>query len=193
MLSERGVNTSRRKPIAFLDRDGVLNKDLGYVCTPERFQLTDGAPEAIRRLNEQGYRVVVVTNQSGIARGYYSQQEFERFMEWVVARLAKSGARLDAYYYCPHHPTEGIGPLKTVCRCRKPQPGMLEQALRDFPTRVEASFLIGDRANDLVAAERAGLRGILFDSSGNLEETVIEILDAIPHLSKPRPGADQVR
>ena len=143
------------RPAAFLDRDGVLNVDHGYVGSPDRWEWVAEAPEAIRLLNEAGYLVFVVTNQSGIARGMYDEAAFERLMAWVRDDLARRGARIDAVYFCPHGPDD-------ACACRKPLPGMLLRAMAEWPVRRGGSFLIGDSETDLQAAEAAGLPGHLF-------------------------------
>lgn len=150
------------KPAVFLDRDGVLNVDKGYVHRSEDFVWVEGAPEAVKWLNDRGYLVIVVTNQAGIARGYYTEEKFLYFMDWMNGELRRRGAHIDAFYYCPHHPTEGIEPYRRECRCRKPAPGLLEQALEDWPVDLERSFLIGDKESDLLAAQAAGIRGLLF-------------------------------
>ena len=165
------------KPIAFLDRDGVINKDVGYLCSPDRFEWVAGVPEAIRLLNDHGYRVVVVTNQAGIARGYYDESDVHHLMDWVKAELQPYGARIDAIYFCPHHPTEGIGNLLVDCECRKPEPGMLIQALADFPANAEDCFLVGDKVSDLQAAAAAGVKGYLFDETENLAEFITRLLN----------------
>ena len=174
--AQRSVPAWWRKPIAFLDRDGVINKDRGYTHAPEQFEWIDGAPEAIRLLNEAGYRVVAVTNQAGIARGYYDEDTFHRFMDWIHDALQPYGARIDAVYYCPHHPTEGQGKYRTACDCRKPAPGLLQQALADFEPDPNGCFLIGDKASDLQAAESAGIKGHLFLAHENLADFVRTIL-----------------
>jgi D-glycero-D-manno-heptose 1,7-bisphosphate phosphatase len=176
--AQRSVPAWWRKPLAFLDRDGVINKDKGYVSSAERFEWVDGAPQAIRELNEAGYRVVVVTNQAGIARGYYDEAAFRRHMDWLQQALQPHGAHIDAVYFCPHHPSEGIGDYRADCNCRKPRPGLLEQALRDFPAAPERCFLIGDKESDLAAARAAGVTGYLFRETDNLAVAVGAIMRA---------------
>jgi D-glycero-D-manno-heptose 1,7-bisphosphate phosphatase len=152
-----------RRPAAFLDRDGVLNIDHGYANRPEQLEWIDGAPEAVRLLNEAGYRVLVVTNQSGVARGYYTEDAVKAFHAQMQKDLASHGAHVDAFYYCPHHPEGTIKPLAIRCRCRKPAPGMLEQAAREWPIDRGASFLVGDKDDDVGAARAFNIRGIKFD------------------------------
>jgi D-glycero-D-manno-heptose 1,7-bisphosphate phosphatase len=152
-----------RRPAAFLDRDGVLNVDHGYSHRPEHLEWIAGAPEAVRLLNEAGYYVLVVTNQSGVARGYFTEEAVKAFHAHMQKDLASHGARVDAFYYCPHHPEGTIKPLAIRCRCRKPATGMLEQAANEWPIDRDASFLIGDKDEDVGAAQAFSIRGIKFD------------------------------
>lgn len=156
---------SPSRPVAFLDRDGVINVDTGYLCKPEECQWTPGASQAIARLNAAGYLVVIVTNQSGIARGIYTEQQFLDFSRWYIQTLKESGAIIDDLLFCPHHPDEGVEPYRCDCACRKPNPGMLLQVLDRSDVSKEGSFLIGDRESDLQAARSAGIPGHLFSGS----------------------------
>jgi len=153
-----------RRPAAFLDRDGVLNIDHGYAHRPDQIEWIEGAAEAVRILNEAEYYVLVVTNQSGVARGLYDEASVRSLHTHMQNVLSAQGARIDAFYYCPHHPEGTIKSLAVQCRCRKPGPGMLEQAAREWPIDIGASFLIGDRDNDIAAAAAFNIRGIRFDS-----------------------------
>jgi len=164
-----------RRPVAFLDRDGVLNRDHGYVHKREDFEWLPGAREAVKRLNDTGHLVIVVSNQAGIARGLYAPADVERLHCWINAELAKAGAHIDAFYYCPHHPTEGKGDYRRTCDCRKPAPGMLLQAMRDWPVNAAASFMVGDKEIDMQAAAAAGVRGVRY-SGGNLDAVIGEAL-----------------
>jgi D-glycero-D-manno-heptose 1,7-bisphosphate phosphatase len=152
------------KPVAFLDRDGVLNVDHGYVHRPERLEWVAGAPEAVRLLNEAGIPVIVVTNQSGVARGYFGETDVHQFHAHVQEELRARDAHVDAFYYCPHHPQGTVAEFAIACDCRKPKPGMLEQAARDFVIDRKRSFLIGDKDDDVAAADAFGVRGIKFDA-----------------------------
>ncbi|MGE0096067.1 MAG: D-glycero-alpha-D-manno-heptose-1,7-bisphosphate 7-phosphatase [Alphaproteobacteria bacterium] len=160
-------SSSPARPAAFLDRDGILNHDTGYIHRAEDFIWVDGAIEAIRYLNERDYLIFVVTNQAGIARGLYGETDVLTLHDWVSERLTVAGARIDAFYFCPHHPTEGPPAYRITCECRKPAPGMLLRAMREWPVDPAGSFLIGDRQTDLEAATAAGIPGHLF-SGGNL-------------------------
>ncbi|MCG2582832.1 HAD-IIIA family hydrolase [Massilia sp. TS11] len=160
------IPAQRTRPAVFLDRDGVINEDRHYVFRPEEFAWMPGAREAIRYLNERGYYVFVVTNQAGIARGYYGRDDVDALHHWMQRELATAGAHIDRFYLCPHHP-DFSGP----CDCRKPKPGMLEQCFADWPLVRAQSFLIGDKQSDVDAASAAGIRGFLFES-GNLLDCV---------------------
>jgi D-glycero-D-manno-heptose 1,7-bisphosphate phosphatase len=156
------------RPAAFLDRDGVINIDHGFVHTVERFVWIEGATAAIRWLNEHGYAVFVVTNQSGIARGYYDEAAVHTLHTWMAEQLAAAGARIDAFYFYPHHPEAAHDNLRMHCQCRKPEPGMLLRAFEEWPVDRSGTFLIGDRQSDIEAAQAAGIPGHLFDGSNLL-------------------------
>jgi D-glycero-D-manno-heptose 1,7-bisphosphate phosphatase len=153
------------RPAAFLDRDGVLNVDHGYVHRPDQLEWIEGAPDAVRLLNEAGYYVIVVTNQSGVARGYFDERAVYQFHAHMQEQLARHGARIDAFYYCPHHPQGTVERFAIACACRKPMPGLLEQAAGDWPIDATRSFLIGDKDIDMAAAEAFNIRGIKFDTT----------------------------
>lgn len=163
------------KKAAFLDRDGVINIDYGFVNGPDRFDFTPGAPHAIRALNRAGYLVLVVTNQSAIGRGQLSESEFLAFSEWINEQLALHDAHIDRTYYCPHHPLEAVDAYKVDCPCRKPKPGMLLQAASEFDIDKSQSFLIGDHLRDLKAAEAFDIPAYHF-WEGSLDAFVTEIL-----------------
>ncbi|QEM68110.1 D-glycero-beta-D-manno-heptose 1,7-bisphosphate 7-phosphatase [Geobacter sp. FeAm09] len=154
----------------FVDRDGTINVEKDYLYRIEDFEFIPGAPEAIRLLNEAGFLVVVVTNQSGVARGYYTEEDVESLHRHIDAELAKTGARVDAWRYCPHHPA-GRGSYSLPCRCRKPLPGMLLDAARRHTIDLAASVMIGDKLADVEAGIAAGCRTILVRSGyGAAEE-----------------------
>lgn len=141
----------------FLDKDGVINVDHGYVCSPERTQFIDGIFEICRTATESGFLNVVITNQAGIARGYYTEQDFKTYMDWVRGEFRKHGAQLDAFYYCPHHPVHGKGDYLRDCECRKPKPGMILLAAQDLDLDLGGSVLLGDTAADTAAGRAAGV------------------------------------
>ena len=157
-------------PAVFFDRDGVLNEEKGYVYKKEDFVWMPGAIEAIKFLNQHGYYVFVVTNQSGVARGYYTNAEVEALHTYMQEQLAFHDAKIDKFYYCPHHPD-----FTDACSCRKPEPGMIKQGLAEFDVDKARSFLLGDKKRDLEAARNAGITGYLF-KEGNLLEKICEIL-----------------
>lgn len=155
----------------FFDRDGTLNVDVHYLHDPADFVWIEGAIAAIRWANTHGYLVIVVTNQSGIARGYYDEDAVRHLHDWMNAELAAHGAHIDAFYYCPHH-TEGVvSAYARSCDCRKPAPGMLLCAIEEYDIDPTASFLFGDGARDVDAAERAGVKGVRY-TGGSLYELV---------------------
>lgn len=145
------------RPALFLDRDGVINADHGYVHTPEQTQWMPGIFDLCREAVADGFVLVVVTNQAGIARGYYTEAQFLDYTRWMHAQFAKRGVPLLATYYCPHHPTEGKGIYLRDCDCRKPKPGMLLRAIEELGLLPSASKLIGDKASDLAAGASAGV------------------------------------
>ena len=157
------------RPALFLDRDGVINVDKGYVSRVEDFEWIDGAAETIAAFNSRGWYVFIVTNQSGIARNYYSEADMHTLHEWMQSELKTRGAHIDRIYHCPFH-DEGENPAyRKASFDRKPSPGMLLQAMSDFPVKREQSFLIGDKETDISAAQAAGIAGFLF-RGGNLAE-----------------------
>lgn len=163
------------KAAAFLDRDGVLNVDKNYLFKIEDFEWQLGAIEAVKLLNEKGFYVIVVTNQSGIARGMYKEDDMHKLHEYMQNQLQQKGAKIDAFYHCPHHPEGKIFKYASFCECRKPKPGMIFQAIHDFDVDIKHSFLIGDKDIDIRAAEKAGIKGHLY-SYGNLCEFVMNII-----------------
>lgn len=145
----------------FLDRDGTLIEEVNYLSRVGQVRLIPGAAEAIRRVNEAGARVVVVTNQAGVARGYFPESRVAEVHAHLSAVLGEQAARVDAYYYCPHHATEGVGTFRVDCDCRKPKPGMLRAAAHDMGLDLSRSWMIGDKVCDLKAGAAAGCRTVL--------------------------------
>ncbi|MFD1625092.1 HAD-IIIA family hydrolase [Azospirillum griseum] len=166
-----------RRPAAFLDRDGVLNLDHGYVHRPDQFVWVEGAIAAIRLLNERGYYVFLITNQAGVAHGYYDEAAIHALHGWVQEELRRNGAHLDDIRYCPYHPTGAVERYRRLSDWRKPEPGMLRDLMARWPVRMAGSFVIGDRDTDMAAAQAAGLPGHLF-TGGNLLDHVRAVLDA---------------
>lgn len=170
--AQREVPARRRRPCAFLDRDGVLNVDEGYTHRPEDLAFVPGAESAVRTLNEAGYYVIVVSNQAGVARGVYAEEQVHEFHAAMSAKLAEAGAHIDDFYFCPFH-EDGVVERYRVADHpdRKPNPGMIVRAMSDWPIDRERSFLIGDKESDVAAAGAAGVTGHLF-CAGALSDLV---------------------
>lgn len=144
----------------FLDRDGVINEEIGYLSRPEEVRFVEGVFSLCRVARGLGYRIVVVTNQSGIARGLYSEAEFQSLMTWMRAEFVKEQVELDAVYHCPYHPEHGVGEYRREHEDRKPGPGMLVRAVRELGVELAESVMVGDRCSDVGAANAAGLRRV---------------------------------
>jgi len=177
----------KRWAAVFLDRDGTINEEIGYMDRMERLRLIPGAVEAIRLINASGMKTVVVTNQSGVARGIFT----ESFVAEIHARLREmlraEGALIDAFYFCPHHPTEGQGAYLKTCGCRKPAPGLLLQAAAELHLDPARSYMVGDTLKDIEAGARAGVQGILV-RTGFGEEAAAEL----GPLEEPRKHGDMM-
>lgn len=185
--------------IVFLDRDGTINEEVNYLHKPEDFRFVPGVPAALRRLHEAGYLLIVITNQAGIARGYYSEADCEALNRYMAEMLSTQGAVLTAAYYCPHHPVHGIGKYRRECSCRKPKDGLFLQCLADMNTLPSVDFhqsplvlseeelaalrqwkaenakdalwyMIGDKRIDTQAGHQFGIRSILVGSGYGREE-----------------------
>ena len=163
MKSVAAAYTARvgTRPAVFIDRDGTLTEEVGYVNHPARLRLLPRSAEAIRRLNRAGTPAVVVTNQAGIARGYFSDTVMHAVNAELAAQLERAGARLDGIYVCPHHPTEGAAPYRTLCDCRKPNPGLLLRAAEELRLDLTRSIMVGDKPSDLEVAPKVGARSVL--------------------------------
>jgi D,D-heptose 1,7-bisphosphate phosphatase len=161
----------KRQAAVFLDRDGTINEEVGYLDRIEKLRLIPGAAEAIRLINASGMKAIVVTNQSGVARGILA----ESFVAEIHARLREmlraEGAFLDGVYYCPHHPTEGRGDYLRTCDCRKPAPGLLLRAAEELQLDLARSYMVGDTLKDIEAGTRAGAKGILIRTGYGKEAT----------------------
>jgi D-glycero-D-manno-heptose 1,7-bisphosphate phosphatase len=166
----------------FLDRDGTVNEEVGYLRDLANLRLIPGAGAAIKRINDAGLLVVLVTNQSGIARGYFSESMLQDIHDRLKQMLQHEGARIDAIYYCPHHPTAGNSHYTRECDCRKPGTGLIDQASRDLDIDVEQSYVVGDKWSDVELGQRAGAHPILVRTgygSDFIAHTIIEAADWI--------------
>jgi D-glycero-D-manno-heptose 1,7-bisphosphate phosphatase len=150
------------RPALFLDRDGVINVDHGYVHRKDNFEFIDGIFELVAKANSAGYLVVVITNQAGIGRGYYTETEFHQLMYWVCNEFKRHGGQIDAVYFCPYHPEYGVGSYRRESEYRKPGSGMLYQAARDLNIDLTNSIMVGDTLSDMEAAHAAGVQTLLY-------------------------------
>ncbi len=191
-------------PAIFLDRDGTINREAGYLRSPGEVELLEGSAAAIRTWNRAGWRVVVVTNQPVIARGECSEEQMQAIHNRLETLLGRQGAYVDAIYYCPHHPAGGFpgerAELKMACECRKPAPGMIHQAARELNLDLSRSWMIGDRISDIQAARNAGAKAILVlsgrasreDVAGDPPDAIAENLtEAVRHTGSPQQGASR--
>ncbi|MEG3110053.1 MULTISPECIES: D-glycero-beta-D-manno-heptose 1,7-bisphosphate 7-phosphatase [Pantoea] len=148
---------ANKVPAIFLDRDGTLNVDHGYVHEIDNFQFIDGTIEALQELKKMGFALVVVTNQSGIARGMFTEDQFMTLTEWMDWSLADRDVDLDGIYFCPHHPEGSVEAYRQQCDCRKPQPGMLLSAQEELDIDMASSYIVGDKVEDMLAGQAAGV------------------------------------
>ncbi|MDH4101057.1 MAG: HAD family hydrolase [Nitrospirota bacterium] len=165
-LEDEAIVTEKKKAL-FLDRDGTLIVDRDYLGDPDGVELLPGVGAALYRAMETGFLLVVVSNQSGVGRGYFPESAIAGVNGRMAEYLAKDGVRIDGYYHCPHRPDEG-------CRCRKPEPGMVEDAVRDMGIDASVSFVIGDKSSDVVLARRTGAKGILVTGTGKQDQDITE-------------------
>lgn len=164
------MEEQKKRPAVFLDRDGVLTREKSYVISVKELEIFPYTAECIRQIHQKGYYAIVITNQSGVARGLFTEEDLAEMNDYL---LTETGA--DAIYYCPHHPNGKIEKYKKKCDCRKPGTGLLEAAAKDFAIDMSMSWLVGDRAGDILAGKVAGIRTILLESGygmAGLEEEV---------------------
>lgn len=159
----------KSQPAIFFDRDGVINTDIGYAYLPEHIKWVDGAMDAIKLANQRGYLVFVATNQSGVARGMYTESDVHHLHAWMQKECLEHGAVIHSFAFCPHHATEGQGGYKVECNCRKPGPGMLLSLAKANEIDMSRSMMIGDKDSDMQAAKAAGIAGHLY-KGGNLKQ-----------------------
>lgn len=164
------INVTEKRPAVFLDRDGVLTKEKGYVTSKEEMEIFPYAAECISQIHQKGYYAIVITNQSGVARGLFTEQSLREMNRYLTDKTS-----VDAVYYCPHYPEGKIQEYKCICHCRKPETGMIDMACSQFRIDLTKSYMVGDRAADIMAGQKAGMRTILLESgygTSNLEEQV---------------------
>ncbi|GAB5378792.1 MAG: D-glycero-beta-D-manno-heptose 1,7-bisphosphate 7-phosphatase [Aliiglaciecola sp.] len=176
----------------FLDRDGIINVDNGYVYQAQNFQFFDAIFPLCQRFQDAGFLIIVVTNQSGIGRGYYSSEQFLQLNEWMVEQFNDKGIKISDTYFCPHHPNHGVGEYRTACSCRKPNPGMFQQAQKKYQIDMDSSVMIGDRMSDMKASEAAGVshRFLLLNSKHQPDDsatyqTITQLEDAADLFFEP--------
>jgi len=187
-------NPAKRNPAVFLDRDGTINEEVGYLSRLDLLKLIPGTPEAIRLINEAGMITVVVTNQSGVARGYFSEDFVETVHRRINEMLQEQGARIDRFYFCPHHPVYGNGPYKIACSCRKPESGLFLRASEELDIDLARSYVVGDMLKDIDAGKRVGARGVLVRTGygQNITQTdkpvyiAEDVLDAVKWILQDR-------
>ena len=153
-----GITNQMAKSAVFIDRDGTISEEVGYVNHPSRFRVFEYSSEAIKKLNDAGWLAILVTNQAGVARGYFSEDVITEVHNRLNAELAGQNARLDAIYYCAHHPSVGEPPYRLDCDCRKPKAGLIKRASADFEIDLSNSWMVGDRYSDIELAANAGVR-----------------------------------
>lgn len=149
----------------FLDRDGIVNVDHGYVFEKENFEFVDGIFDLCRLASDKGYSLIVITNQAGIARGYYNEEDFLELSSWMKQQFKHENIIIDDVFYCPHHPTKGKGLLLKACTCRKPEPGMILEAAQKHHIDLKQSIFIGDKVSDMQAAQNAGIHNRILVAS----------------------------
>jgi D-glycero-D-manno-heptose 1,7-bisphosphate phosphatase len=162
-----GKSGKMKRPAVFLDRDGTLMRDLGYLSDARKIHLFKGAVPALKLLKKAGYRILVVTNQSGVARGYFPQKAVRAVHRRLQELLGRRGARVDAFFYCPHYPDGKVESLSMRCTCRKPRPGMVRMAASRYPLDLRRSWMVGDKLEDLKLARNAGFEGAFLVLTGN--------------------------
>jgi D-glycero-D-manno-heptose 1,7-bisphosphate phosphatase len=164
----------------FLDRDGVINTDHAYVHKIDHFEFIEGVFASCRHFIAKGYLLVIVTNQSGIGRGYYTEQDFATLTDWMTEQFAEQHIPIAKVYFCPHHPKNALPDYLMACDCRKPQPGMLHQAIEEFDIDVNQSMIVGDKVSDIQAGAAAGVkRKILVRSGQAFSEADMALADEV--------------
>jgi D-glycero-D-manno-heptose 1,7-bisphosphate phosphatase len=182
-----------KSPALFLDRDGTINEEVDFLTNPDHLHLISGVTAALRDAKAMGFKLFVITNQSGIARGFLTEERLQEIHTALNDRLTADGAAIDRIYYCPHHPELGSAPYRTVCECRKPKPGMIQQAVREYAIDPARSFVIGDRMIDCQAANAAGIPAIMVLTGYGADELALCREQQVPvfHVAETLPDAVQ--
>lgn len=168
--------------VVFLDRDGTLNEEVNYLHRTEDLRILDGVSQAICALRSAGFKIVVVTNQAGVGRGYYTEQDVDHLHMFMNEQLAEQNAQVDHFFYCPHHPVHGIGAYKKVCHCRKPETGMFEMAQQYYEIDKEHSWMIGDKLIDVQAGRNFGVHTALVGTGyGKKEQETAQENGEVPY------------
>jgi D,D-heptose 1,7-bisphosphate phosphatase len=182
----------KKNAAVFLDRDGTINEEVGYLDRAEKLRMIPAAFEAIRLINQSGMKAVVVSNQAGVAKGLFTESFVHEINNLIQNILLTKDARIDAFYFCPHHPTEGIEPYRKICNCRKPAAGLLHQAAADWDIDLAKSYLIGDRLRDIETAHRAGAKGVLVATGYGLDALQNSGQDEQNEMNKPDHSAKDI-
>ena len=171
--------------VAIFDRDDTLLIDKHYMFDPNDIEWIEGAVEALKMLRLRGYEICIATNQSGIARGYFSEQQMHEFHDAMQRQLNSAGVKIEGFFHCPHHPDGSVSEFAVSCGCRKPLPGLIEQIDQALPVDRSLSFLIGDKPRDIQSAQAFGIPGYLFEG-GSLYDKVIDVLNSTPGQAQPQ-------
>jgi D-glycero-D-manno-heptose 1,7-bisphosphate phosphatase len=168
------------RPAVFLDRDGVINQETGYVHKVDEFHFINGVVEACREMSKAGYRLIVITNQAGIARGYYTVDDFHCLTKWMLDSFRQQGVEIDGVYFCPHHPVHGVGEYRRDCDCRKPAPGMILHAAQEHSLDLQRSILVGDKMTDIEAGRAAGVGCcVLVQTGHSVSDEDLDMADTV--------------
>ena len=151
----------------FLDRDGVLNKEIGYLYKIDDFEYTKNCADALKIFRTLGYEIIIITNQSGIARGYYAEEDYQKLTKWYLDDLKNKGVEILDVFHCPHHPEGSVNSLTFHCRCRKPSPGMFSKAVSKHHVDIKSSFLVGDKLSDIEAGRKIGIENLFLVETGH--------------------------
>lgn len=174
------------RPALFLDRDGVINRDINHLYKIEDVVFIDGVFDTLKKYQSSGYAIVIVTNQAGIAKGLYSEHDYLELSKWMKSVFSDHGVNIDAEYYCPHHPEATVAKYKKVCNCRKPAPGMILKAAKELNLDLKKSILVGDKESDILAGKNAGIKRLILVRSGHpideINTKASKIINSIKYL-----------